>query len=429
MEYAKLIGATLLFITGYYYLNIFLFITLTFAISFFYFVGEFRHKFAYFPLYVMTTVQGRNFKIATNYQEIKQALKFKDKGEVIEELLASPAWSPILSVESVNGEVWEELRRNFFIFVEHLPSKEKLGEISHEESKELLTNNLVVDARQISISTLKIFLKWIFCENHIEILKSRKNIINNPVNSGNSDYSHEKYNKTENSKNLEKKYDFISNFITNEFLENFYESSLEYRKEIAVKGKGNQFKKHEAINLIVNILQKSKFNKLFDWNKPECYSVIMQPFIISPMINMSDIAVSLKNFQIDLNSHKTSLEYIESCLFKSHPFPILERYDASTNTQIFIDMRKLTEMKDIEGTAINFGLGVRSCLGRVYARQFLNYYFSTDMINSSLFDPKKNHLYSGRDNDNTNLKEGIYQIIIVIKVVIKEVYKRMRRVK
>ena len=205
-----------------------------------------------------------------------------------------------------------------------------------------------------------------------------------------------------------------------------YDSSLEYRKEIALKGKGCIRKKQFAVDSIVNILKHSKYAALFDWDKPECYSFIMQPFIISPMINISDIAVSLQNYSQAYNNKEFQSfnSYLDFCLFNEHPFPILERYEASTNTQYFIDMKTLKEhMNEKEGSVLNFGVGIRGCMGRVYAREFIVSFFQDLLKEKELFMPKRKHLYSGRDNDDGSFAESIYQMKLLFKVLKNEIYR------
>jgi hypothetical protein len=101
----------------------------------------------------------------------------------------------------------------------------------------------------------------------------------------------------------------------------------------------------------------------------------------------------------------------------------MERYDKKTNTQIFIDFANLKNYKDGDYKSLNFGHGIRSCLGRSYAKIFLKQYF--EPINKlKNFKPQIGHLYSGRDNDNFNLYEFMYQLNTLLQVVFEEiVYK------
>ena len=57
-------------------------------------------------------------------------MKLTDKGRGIEELFATSAWSPILSLESTNGTTWQELMTGYHNFLRYLPSKENLKTIS-----------------------------------------------------------------------------------------------------------------------------------------------------------------------------------------------------------------------------------------------------------------------------------------------------------
>ena len=331
---------------------------------------QFRYEFSYFGLYVVTLLQKRNFKIAKTSKDVQRALCLRDKGVAIEELIAAPAWLPILSIESVNGKKWIQLKANYAIFHKHLPTVSELGSKARDEIKTFLNLNkgTVLDSKMISLMTLKIFLKWLFVDSDL----------------------------------LE---------VNQDMLEHVYESSLEYRKEIAFKGKGCQTRKQMVVDIVVKLLNKSKryYNIFPDWTQPECFSVVLQPFIISPMINVSDIAVSIEKYASNYNK-KDINSFIDYCILMEHPFPMLERYDASTNTQIFIN---LSELKDAR---FNYGYGPRACLGRLYAIEFLKEFFQPILnLNYENFKPKVNHLYSGRDNDRSNLKESFYQVKYFLK--------------
>ena len=75
-------------------------------------------------------------------------------------------------------------------------------------------------------------------------------------------------------------------------------ATQEWRRELAVKGVGDARIKRDAVLLMQSVIMTApRFNRLFDstgtaWRRPEFYSVIMQPFIISPAINVSDIMVA-----------------------------------------------------------------------------------------------------------------------------------------
>ncbi|RNA33156.1 Lysosomal beta glucosidase [Brachionus plicatilis] len=96
-----------------------IFIAIILAI--YYAIANFRHQLAFFPLYLITKVQKKNFKVVKNIPEIRQILKLSNKGSVIEERLATPAWKPVISLESINGPLWLTMKSNYQKFAQNLP--------------------------------------------------------------------------------------------------------------------------------------------------------------------------------------------------------------------------------------------------------------------------------------------------------------------
>ena len=78
-----------------------------------------------------------------------------------------------------------------------------------------------------------------------------------------------------------------------------------------------------------------------------------------------------------------------------------------------------------DGSVLNFGMGIRGCLGRVYAREFINSFFENLLEEEKLFFPKLGHLYSGRDNDNGSLSESVYQIKVLFNVLKDEIRRNI----
>jgi len=264
------------------------------------------------------------------------------------------------------------------IFKEMLPPINILSEIASNEANLLISEGILVDSAQISRSTVKIFLKWLLYDNQN-----------------------------------------LYHLINENFCDRLYKASLEFRKEIAIKGKGSIEIKKESVSLVVNLIKQSKYSKLFDWDKPIFYSIIMQPFVISPMINMSDIAVNIGKYYNNRKNLESFEEFVEYCIYVDHPFPFLERFDSNTNTHILIDLTNLKHNSNFDGKLLNFGMGKRSCLGRVFAKEFLNSFFKNLSVYHS-FKPNENHLYSGRDNDKVNLNQSLYQIKTILKVILNE---------
>jgi hypothetical protein len=199
------------------------------------------------------------------------------KGPGIERYLASPAWLPAMNVESVDGPVWEGMISNLHVLMRHLPTVSELTDIAQRLASEVVAEGNVIDADVIARLTLKMFIEYTFG------LRWRP-----------------------------------------EF-ELFVTASWEWRKEIAVKGKGDPTVKHGAVQLILQMLRETseaeqsrlsddEFESRFvsrsdgsalkdlwaifgdNWSKPEYFSLVLQPFILSPCINTGMLECTLLFF-------------------------------------------------------------------------------------------------------------------------------------
>ena len=322
--------------------------------------------------YIKTQYKESNKKIE-NIEEIINILQLINKGKFIEHHIATPAWYPIISLESCDNELWKEVKQNFIIFIQHFNNinkeKKEPNQLSYyieTNIQEIITQNKVINSILISKITVKSICQYLF------------------------------------------------NYILDDFeTEILYKSSVEWKKEIAMKGKGDLFMKKKAIQIMINIINNN--SKIYDifgshWENPKYYSVIMQPFIISPMINIPDILcnVELLLQQKKLNiTDEVNYTLIDKCIYSYHPFPILERYDPITDTQYFISLDNLVNFDnfDKKTNILVFGSGIRKCAGSQYAYQilqpFIKSYFDNIHYNQCInFSPIQNHVYSGRINDN-----------------------------
>ncbi len=320
------------------------------------------------------------------------------KGTFIESIFAIPAWRPLYSIESEDGEKWQQMASSCSGILKALPWKTKIPSLA---AKYITATQGIIDGEAISRITLKIMYELLF-EKCIS--------------------------------------------VENETL--FYTASIEWRKEIALKGKGDISIKQIFSQELMNILHNSKYQEGFIHHSADpmiWLSVLAQPFIISPQINVSDIMVSVFHFlrkhpdiyaQAKNAAANNNDAFITAIILESmrlaHPFPILERqltcdleiegkkYLAGTQVLIPLDQFKHTLIFDLtpwlEKTnayqKIVFGAGRRMCLGKLLAESLM-----TNMLKSMLFhiaderiQPSINHLHSGRNNDgNSSFTESLYQ--------------------
>jgi hypothetical protein len=188
---------------------------------------------------------------------------------------------------------------------------------------------------------------------------------------------------------------------------------------------GDAATKQAGIDVILAVIRsRPAVYKIFgeQWQEPEYYSVVMQPFIISPMINVADIAVTVGDQlarQAPGSPRTIDESFLSRCIALAHPFPVLERYEAETNTQYFIPLDELT-MPLEEQEKLVFGFGDRRCLGASIAMTLMKSLFGRILERNELrFEPRVRHLYSGRNNDgNDSVPEILYQFKSIAKLII-----------
>jgi hypothetical protein len=355
-----------------------------FILSFTYYIRN--YDFKQFFLWLFGKKYGINiiyFKELNqnNIELVNKIIRLQDKGKFIEYLVATPAWSPVISLESVDNDKWHEVKNNFLKFTNIFYTDHKINLLQNyieNYTNQYLNSNHIIDSELISKITVQSFCKFLF---DVEI-----NLID---------------------------------------LNMLYQASLEWRKEIAMKSKGNVSIKMNAINLILNYIKNN--NKIYiifneKWEKPEYYSVILQPFIISPMINVSDIMVSVQTLlskSLISNNEVITNDLINKIIYSYHPFPILERFDPVTNTQYFIPLDQLTNFHNYSNLYKNlvFGAGHRKCSGQLYAYTILNKFIELYFKHQQNFDPLFKHKYSGRNNDKLHFKETLYMGKMLLKLL------------
>jgi dihydroflavonol-4-reductase len=338
------------------------------------------------------------------------------KGDFIESLIATPAWHPVYSVESTDGETWKKLSEGFKKTMNSLEWRIRLPKITLRHCNALAVAiknqpDRIIDAEEISRLVLRVLYELLFSEE---------------IN------------------------------IKDEEL--FYLASLEWRKEIAVKGAAQSEIKAAFMQRLQSIVSASRFKEdalTYGTETNLWLSIFAQPFLISPQINLSDIFCSVFHFLrkepklhtgVRIWAKEGERKRMEGVILEAirlkHPFPILERElteDLSTpqasykkGTQFFILLdqfqqdihfdpdRWLKSSHENPYASIPFGAGPRMCIGKPIAMELLTellIQFLTQFPEESI-QPKIGHLYSGRDNDHRgSISESLYQGKVFARVL------------
>ena len=332
------------------------------------------------------------------------------KGSFVEHLFAIPAWHPIYSIESEDGARWKALSMNCCQVFRTLRWKEKIplkvtASVQALVDAMRLDQSLVMDAEQVSRIALSVLYEILFEQT-----------------------------------------------ITSDEETLFYKASVEWRKEIALKGPGDYRVKEAFCQRLTQTIRASRYGAGLNNDHARdpvlWLSIFAQPFILSPQINVSDIMVSVFLFLradplLYSITRKKAIEsddaYLNAVIMESirlqHPFPILERelcvdmiiqgksYPAGTQVMMILDQFIQNSEFDpqtwlepglkhpFEGLV--FGAGKRICLGKALAKHLM-----VEMLKSMLvilpdikIQPGLGHLYSGRDNDSkASFRESLYQI-------------------
>ena len=326
------------------------------------------------------------------------------KGQFIEALIATPAWAPFYSIESTDGERWKQLASDFKSVLARLHWPDRLPAIVSTHLTALQNNGATIDAEALSKLVLAIMFELCF-----------------DTAMGERDS------------------------------ELFYAASLEWRREIAVKSKGDMRIKRAFWQRLQQLVHSSPFRdglSSYADDPAAWLSVFAQPLLISPSINIGDIFAAVFGYlRADpslLAEARRAAEvgdrrYLEGVLLEAirlqHPFPVLERELSrdlhargsvlKSGTQVFMVMDKLQQdrrfdparwqqaAKDNPYRAIPFGAGPRMCIGKAVALELMSSLLSSFLNDFPIVQvrPERGHLYSGRDNDGAaSLHENLYQL-------------------
>uniref|UniRef100_H3H2M5 Uncharacterized protein n=1 Tax=Phytophthora ramorum TaxID=164328 RepID=H3H2M5_PHYRM len=196
-----------------------------------------------------------------------------NKGDLIETLLSLPAWSPIVSLESVNGEQWQRMKACFTKVAQVLQPISHLGAIFETRGRELLESETVIDALKLNELSVACFYEWVF----------------------EREFGHEKFAVA-------------------------CQATWEWRKQLALKGVADSTVKQRTVEWCLEEIRRTpRLYDLFEekWAEPEYFSLILQPFVISPAINQTDVVVAVKEWvQSTSATQPVTPEIIRQCDFK-----------------------------------------------------------------------------------------------------------------
>ncbi|KAG7379478.1 hypothetical protein PHYPSEUDO_008525 [Phytophthora pseudosyringae] len=347
-------------------------------------------------LHLLALCQGVKVKWVTDPHLALNVLKSTaDKGDLIEAKLALPAWSPVVSLESVNGEQWRRMKTQFTKLTHALPPISQLTTIFETRGREMLKTEQVVDALKLNELSVACFYEWVF----------------------------------------EREFDAAR------FAEVCH-ATWEWRKQIALKGFADCGVKQRTIEWCVEEVRRTP--RLYDlfgdkWAEPEYYSLVLQPFVISPAINLTDVAVVVKEWAtLTPATESVTLEVIRQCVCSAHPFPVVERYfpdgaaamKIAPNTHVLIPLDEMAGDAFAAGVDLTFGAGSRVCVGRHMAMKAMVGLFTDSMVRSEKFQPRLNHKYSGRHNDGEeSVAETLYQVQFAVRTIGGAAIDRLKKIR
>eukprot|EP01129_Flabellula_baltica_P000497 TRINITY_DN1049_c0_g2_i1.p1 TRINITY_DN1049_c0_g2~~TRINITY_DN1049_c0_g2_i1.p1 ORF type:complete len:410 (-),score=50.54 TRINITY_DN1049_c0_g2_i1:6-1235(-) len=360
-------------------------------------------------MHLVGFIQGDNVvRLTSQNDTAKRVLKSSnEKGKYLEYCLSCPAWAPILSIESVDGELWSRMSKSFFMLSRSLDWKTRLPDIVDRQLTQCLGDEGRIVSNDVATVVLRILFELVFWRD------------------------------------MDKQEEIM-----------FREAGETLRRGLSQKGPSDKDLLHRFFNHMSEIVQEMNYyDKLgvdvTGISRAEFVSVLIQPFLISPQINFVDIFCDMESllkgsselqeklFQaIETDNSAFVMGVIFESIRTSHPFPILERHlskdvekipagsqvfieqDAISNEEKIIDVSRWSGEKEMWKI---YGIGPRMCAGMNIANVLLEKIgsFLCSRTHFNRLDLASDHQYSGRRNDG---KEGIIEGTYFITQAVRSIY-------
>ena len=90
---------------------------------------------------VFGALSGQRLVNVTDAEVATAVLRASDvKGDALERHVATPAWRPLLSLESVDGSLYKSMLKDFHVMMKALPPQSKLAEIAKRHVSRLMSD-------------------------------------------------------------------------------------------------------------------------------------------------------------------------------------------------------------------------------------------------------------------------------------------------
>jgi len=339
--------------------------------------------------------------ITDSHPLAKKIVAEKRKGQSLEYLVATPVWFPLINVESIDGPVWKRLRQLVLQILKTTDFKNRVEDIIH---KHVCSYDKETKVTNIFLTKLDIAIIW----DLLFHVKPDEQIVSDLC-----------------------------------FLIEHMRGSIAMK---IAKLDDDGALKYRCMNYVLEAAKKvpelREIQENAEYDTEFC-TALLQPFFVSPGINIADIFVPLVKAANKspciagcLEDKDMTKQLIQETIFMEHPFPILER-DLSKNIGPFKKNSHIFMMNidaDYKGTEFCperwgdakfsrenfwklFGSGPRNCVGAQLALSWLPelFYALHGRFGMENLVPWEGHKHSGRANDeDDNPYEAIKRMGLAI---------------